>query len=56
MPDTQAKAAWDRANTTQIKLKLNNRTDADIIRWLDQQQSKQGIIKQLIRNEISRSN
>lgn len=52
MADTTAKAAWDAANTTQIKLKLNNRTDADIIAWLEQQPSKQGAIKNLIRASI----
>ncbi len=54
MQNTQAKSAWDRANTTQIKLKLNNKTDADIIEWLKRQASKQGRIKDLIRQSISR--
>lgn len=54
MPDTPAKVAWDRNNTTQLKLKLNNRTDADILAWLEKQDSKQGAVKKLIRNAISR--
>lgn len=54
MPDTPAKAAWDRTNTTQLKLKLNNKTDADILDWLEKQDSKQGAIKKLIRETISR--
>ena len=49
MADSLAKAAWDAANTTQIKLKLNQRTDADILAWLEEQPSKQGAIKELIR-------
>ncbi len=54
MPDTSAKAAWDRTNTTQLKLKLNRKTDADILDWLEKQDSKQGSIKKLIREAISR--
>ena len=54
MSETAAKIAWVRENTTQVKLKLNNRTDADIIEWLNRQPSKQGSIKDLIRKSISR--
>lgn len=50
MADTPKKKAWDALHTTQIKLKLNNSTDADILAWLDKQPSKQGAIKQVIRN------
>ncbi len=28
------KETWDREHTTQFKLKLNNRTDRDILDWL----------------------
>lgn len=45
---------WDAEHTTQIKLKLNNSTDADIIKWLNEQSSKQGSIKALIRAEITK--
>ena len=51
---------YDEMHTTQIKLKLNNKTDADILEWLKKQQwsrgkSMQGEIKRLIRDEIQRS-
>jgi hypothetical protein len=49
MSDSQAKAKWDAENTTQVKLKLNNRTDADILQKLQQVPSKQGFIKECIR-------
>lgn len=45
---------YDAANTTQIKLKLNNKTDADIIEYLNKTDNKQGAIKQLIREEIEK--
>lgn len=51
---------YDERNTTQVKLKLNNKTDADILEWLHKQQldrtkSMQGEIKRLIREEIQRT-
>lgn len=44
---------YDAANTVQFKMKLNAKTDADIIAWLNVQESKQGKIKELIRKEIN---
>ena len=55
MPDSEAKKAWDAANTRREVLKLNRHTDADILDWLDQQKSKQGAIKQAIREHLSDS-
>ena len=52
MPDSEAKRAWDAKNTTHVNLKLNKKTDADILEHLDQQESKQGYIKGLIRKDI----
>ena len=45
----KAQAKYDKANTIQIKLKLNKKTDADIIRYLSDCKNKQGTIKALIR-------
>lgn len=47
-----AKERYDAVNTKQFNMKLNLKTDADILKWLDQQESKQGAIKNLIRKEI----
>ncbi len=49
-----AQARYDRTHTTGFYMKLNLRTDLDIIRWLWKQPSKQGSIKKLIREAISR--
>lgn len=54
MPDTEAKIRWDAANTVQIKLKLNRKTDSDILTLLDSVDNKQGLIKQLLREYASR--
>lgn len=48
MPDSTAKRTWDANNTTKITLKLNRRTDSDILSALEGAQ-KQTEIKRLIR-------
>ena len=50
---------YDEMHTTQVKLKLNRKTDADVLDWLWKQRynrntSMQGEIKRLIRAEIAR--
>ena len=53
--ESQKKAVekYDRANTKQIKFKFNLKTDADILKKLDEVENKQGYIKELIRRDIS---
>ena len=46
---------YDKENTVNISLKLNCKTDADIIEHLNSLDNKQGTIKKLIRDEIERS-
>lgn len=52
----RAQEKYDKDNTVQVKLKLNKKTDADIIRYLSDCDNKQGAIKALIRLEILRDN
>lgn len=47
---------YDTANTIKVSLKLNIKTDADIIEYLNSVENKQGTIKRLIREEINRGN
>ena len=47
-------AKWDAANTKQVKIKLNIRTDADILAHLEQTENVQGYIKHLIREDIKK--
>lgn len=44
---------YDKTHTTKITLKLNINTDKNILEKLDSVPSKQGYIKQLIRNDIN---
>lgn len=45
----KAVAKYDKANTVQVNLKLNKKTDADIIEALSECDNKQGLIKRLLR-------
>lgn len=50
-----SKARYDAENTRHIGLKLNLKTDADILEWLETKDSTQRYIKRLIREDISRN-
>lgn len=50
----KAIAKYDAANTTKITMKLNLKTDADILARLEAVGNKQGYIKRLIREDIAR--
>lgn len=45
---------YDKQNTKQVKMKLNRKTDADIIEYLEKQENVQGLLKELIRKEIEK--
>ena len=47
-------AKYDAKNTRQIKMKLNLKTDKDILDKLDQVGNTQGYIKDLIRADIKK--
>lgn len=51
----KAQKKYDAANTQQVHLKLNRRTDEDVLARLDEVPSKQGYIKMLIREDLERA-
>jgi hypothetical protein len=51
---TEAKKRWDKENTTFIGLKLNNNTDAKLIKKLKSVPNRQGYLKQLIKADIEK--
>lgn len=53
-PQSEAKTRWDRENTIVVTMKLNLKTDADIIEKLESVDNKQGYIKGLIRADIAK--
>lgn len=50
----RANRKYDAANTKQINLKLNLKTDADILEHLEKQENVQGYIKDLIREDMNK--
>lgn len=50
----KAQNKYDKEHTRQIHLKLNRRTDVDVLEKLDSVQSKQGYIKALIRADLKK--
>jgi hypothetical protein len=55
MPDSEAKKRWVRENTTRIVMNLNHNTDKDILDRLKSQDSVQGYIKRLIREDMKKA-
>lgn len=57
MPDTPAKKKWDRENSVVFSVKLMNKTEADIIQYLDCQLAngvgKGTVIKKALREYIA---
>ena len=51
---TEIKARYDAKSTRRFVLKLNLKTDEDIIATLLEQESMQGYIKQAIREKMER--
>ena len=51
MPDSEAKKAWMREHTTMISVKMVNKSDADILEYL-QGKAKATIIKAALREYI----
>ena len=45
---------YDDANTVQFRMKLNKKTDKDILKKLDEVDNKQGYVKKLIRDDLSK--
>ena len=48
----KAQYKYDKENTKQVMMKLNSKTDADIIARLECSDNRQGYIKELIRNDM----
>lgn len=50
----KAQKKYDAENTMQVHLKLNRRTDEDVLEKLDSVPNKQGYIKELIRADLKK--
>lgn len=50
----EASARYDKENTKQFKIKLNKRTDEDILNQLRRLTTFQGYLKELIRKDMEK--
>ena len=50
----KANARYDEKATTQFKMKLNYKTDEDILQRLAEVDNKQGYVKDLIRQDLKK--
>ena len=53
-PTYASKKKYDDAHTVRVALKLNKKTDADILEYLEYTGNKQGAIKAAIREKMER--
>lgn len=53
MDSSKAAYEWDRKNTTMFAMKLQNKTDRDILDLFGTLHNKQGYIKHLIRGDMN---
>lgn len=53
MDSSKAAYEWDRKNTTMVAMKLQNRTDKDILDLFGSLSNRQGYIKRLIRDDLN---
>ena len=51
----RASAKYDSENVVKVTIKINKKTDADIMEKLDAVDNKQGYIKELIRADIAKN-
>lgn len=51
----RASRRYNEASTVQLNIRLNRKTDADVIAQLGRQSSKAGYIKKLIREDMGRA-
>ena len=47
-----AQEKYQKENITRVVLKLNKKTDADLLEWIETLDNKQGTIKEILRGHI----
>ncbi|MBO7663422.1 MAG: hypothetical protein J6U01_08620 [Clostridia bacterium] len=54
MAQTEYMAAYEKDNLRQIRLKINRKTEPDLLAWIEKQNNIQGYIKRLILEDMER--
>ena len=52
MANTEYLAQYEKENIRQIRLKINRKTEPEMLEWIEKQENIQGYIKQLIRKDM----
>lgn len=52
MVSAEYMAAYEKENLRQIRLKINRKTEPDLLVWIEKQENIQGYIKELIRKDM----
>ena len=52
MVSAEYMAAYEKENLRQIRLKINRKTEPDLLAWIEKQENIQGYIKELIRKDM----
>lgn len=47
-------AAYEKENIRQIRLKINRKTEPELLEWIEGQENIQGYIKRLIREDMEK--
>ena len=54
MANTEYLAQYEKENLRQIRLKINRKTEPELLEWIEKQDNIQGYIKRLILEDMER--
>ena len=54
MANTEYLNKYEKENIRQIRLKINRKTEPELIEWIEKQENIQGYIKRLIREDMEK--
>ena len=54
MANTEYLAQYEKENLRQIRLKINRKTEPELLAWIEKQDNIQGYIKRLILEDMQR--
>ena len=55
MANTEYLAQYEKENLRQIRLKINRKTEPELLAWIEKQENIQGYIKELIRKDMEQA-
>ena len=55
MANTEYLAQYEKENLRQIRLKINRKTEPELLEWIEKQDNIQGYIKELIRKDMEQA-